>query len=255
MFFVANPKGWILYALEFVAFSFLFFGALLDLTTRIKNIIYSKFGKAIKVIVVFVFGGLFAYISSVAADWMINDITHLSGKDFPALFALLSAWMTPLLWALLIQIALLIFSAIQFFALAVGYFFTMVTEQFFGAFKPKFFHKLKCNTYRLRYGKRPDESKMFLETIGAIASPIGVFLIVFGLSLVTGFFMAGNPAMKNSLAKFVVFSEYHSNTDCANIKGSVKIRSLDGDRISVASYDLNGSLKFQSMACEPSSSK
>ncbi|BAK76715.1 hypothetical protein NH8B_1900 [Pseudogulbenkiania sp. NH8B] len=143
------------------------------------------------------------------------------------------------------------YSFFQFTVFAIGHLFNMIGDQFIGVFLPKISKDLKDRIYRLRYGEKPSKSKLLLKTTGAIASPFGMFLIVFGLSLLTGSVFGFNPAIKNSLAKFIVFSEYHSTGDCENIKGPVKVKTLDGNRVSVASYDSNGILKFQSVACVP----
>lgn len=247
--FIVNPKGWGVFIWQFFAFSFLFLGTALDLFARLKVLIFSRLARFIKIIGSFVFGTFFAYASSVFSDWMINDVTHLSGKDFPALFALLSAWMTPLLWVMLLQATLTVFSIGQFVVFITGQFLGMIGEQFIGAISPVTFRKLKYNFYRIRYGERPIKSRSLLKTIGTFASPFGIFLIVFVLSFLTSPVLGFNEAIKNSLAKFIVFSEYHSSSDCANIKGLVKMRVLEGGRVSVASYDSNGMLKFQSEAC------
>lgn len=245
VFFTTNPKGWFFYIWQFFAFSFLLAGALLDLSTRVRALINSRLAKFAKIVGSFVFGTFFAYVSSVFSDWMINDVTHLSGKNFPALFALLSAWMTPLLWVLLLQVALMFFSLFQFAVFIISHLLDMIGGQFVGAFLPKIFRDLKVSIYRLRYGKNPSNSKVILKTIGATASPFGMLLIVLAFSLPMG----SNAEIGNSLAKFIVFAEYYSISDCENIKGPVKVKALDGNRFSVASYDSNGVLKFESVAC------
>lgn len=249
VFFTTNPKGWVFYIWQFFAFSFLLAGALLDLSARVRALINSRLAKFAKIVGSFVFGTFFAYVSSVFSDWMINDATHLSGKNFPALFALLSAWMTPLLWVLLLQATLMFFSLFQVAVFIIGHLLNMIGEQFVGAFLPKIFGDLKDGIYRLRYGEKPSDSKILLKTIGATASPFGMLLIVFVFSLLTGSIFGSNAAIRDSLAKFIVFSEYHSISDCENIKGPVKAKALDGNRFSVASYDSNGVLKFESVAC------